>query len=109
MKKYQLPKEFAQKWIKALRSGEYGQIRNKLSSGDGDYCCLGVACKIIGISDAEILEHNDTVICDKWAYNKGIPIELDGDIHGVFTSMNDEKLLTFHEISDWIEANVDLV
>lgn len=34
-----------QKWIDALRSGEYNQGSYKLRSGNG-YCCLGVLCDI---------------------------------------------------------------
>lgn len=44
-------KELAQRWIDALRSGEYTQGRNFLrrpgAAGDPDlYCCLGVLCEI---------------------------------------------------------------
>lgn len=109
MKKYTLPKEFGTKWIEALRSGEYGQVRNKLSGGDGDYCCLGVACKIVNITDEEILWHNHTIICGDWAYDKGIPTELDDDLHVTCTTMNDEDKLSFSEIADWIETNVELI
>ena len=40
-----LPKEFKEKWLSALRSGEYTQAREALWVGNG-YCCLGVACKV---------------------------------------------------------------
>lgn len=50
MKTYQLPKEFAAKWVAALRSGEYKQCDGQLASPNG-YCCLGVACKAVGASD----------------------------------------------------------
>lgn len=47
MKKFKLPKEFAQKWVEALRSGKYRQGKYMLSernnSGVCDNCCLGVA------------------------------------------------------------------
>lgn len=33
--------EIKQKWVAALRSGEYKQIKNSLTNGEG-YCCLGV-------------------------------------------------------------------
>lgn len=33
----------AQKWVEALRSGEFTQTQNYLFDGNG-YCCLGVAC-----------------------------------------------------------------
>lgn len=34
-----------QKWVDALRSGEYVQGRNSLLK-DNTYCCLGVACEV---------------------------------------------------------------
>lgn len=54
-KEYKLPKAFADKWLTALRSGEYKQGQSALhSSKDNTYCCLGVACHLLGI-DNEIL------------------------------------------------------
>lgn len=51
-KKYKLPKEFATKWLLALRSGKYEQ--NKLGAlynyKNNSYCCLGVAASILGCS-----------------------------------------------------------
>jgi hypothetical protein len=37
--------EIAQKWINALRRGEYAQIKRTLKSFSG-FCCLGVLCDI---------------------------------------------------------------
>ena len=36
----------AQKWVDALRSGEYSQARGRLKDRCGNYCCLGVACEL---------------------------------------------------------------
>lgn len=33
------------KWLRALRSGEYKQAQHFLQTDEG-YCCLGVACKL---------------------------------------------------------------
>ena len=38
-------KKQIQKWVLALRSGEYSQTKSKLEDDSG-YCCLGVACDI---------------------------------------------------------------
>ena len=40
-----MKKEIAEKWVKALRSGEYKQTKNVLKDNDG-FCCLGVLCDI---------------------------------------------------------------
>ncbi len=39
------PKEIMQKWIDALRSGSYTQMRGSLRKGDC-FCALGVLCDI---------------------------------------------------------------
>ncbi len=46
-----LPKAFKNKWLKALRSGEFQQgktyLENKLDDDSSSYCCIGVACRIM--------------------------------------------------------------
>lgn len=52
-----LPKQFRRDWINALRSGEYKQGEGVLldfSEEENTFCCLGVACKIIGFDDEDI-------------------------------------------------------
>ena len=39
-------KEQFKKWIVALRSGKYNQIKGRLNDSRG-FCCLGVACDIL--------------------------------------------------------------
>jgi len=67
MKKlYELPREFAEKWLAALRSGEYQQGRgtlvhmrykdNTATVGTPEYCCLGVACRIEGIDPEAMVD-----------------------------------------------------
>lgn len=59
-KSFEMPKEFGEKWIKALRSGEYKQTDGTLVNYDFDeitneitevhgYCCLGVACRVANV------------------------------------------------------------
>lgn len=38
--------EVQQRWVAALRSGEFEQERGWLRSKDGKYCCLGVLCEL---------------------------------------------------------------
>ena len=45
---WELPKKFMKKWTKALRSGNYDQGTGTLLD-DGHFCCLGVACDIVGV------------------------------------------------------------
>jgi len=113
MKEYQLPKEFATKWVEALRSGEYKQGKSQLKSKKG-YCCLGVACKMEGqriFKDKEWIDPELSNGLNK--YPKHIPSLLIGSaadnsfVHEV-SDMNDNGK-TFNEIADWIEENVEFV
>lgn len=57
-KQFRLPKEFGEKWLTALRSGDYEQGETTLviiDETECTYCCLGVAGKIAGF-DNETLE-----------------------------------------------------
>lgn len=111
-KSFQLPKEFAEKWIEALESGEYKQADGTLLKMDYEYnesmdepdydkpitetctyCCLGVAAKI---SDCEIkeIEGNDLLSDDEDFYlKKGIPeilLEIDDlNLVEILTKLND--------------------
>ncbi len=123
-KQYQLPREFAEKWVKALRSGEYKQATTRLMH-NGGYCCLGVGAKVCGADDAELLEADGSSACYLLpSYNCGFPLlkrqtkelipELlfglpaDNEFVKNVATMNDERR-PFPEIADWIEENVEFV
>jgi hypothetical protein len=74
--------EPVQKWIKALRSGEYKQGQKRLCVIDRDksekYCCLGVACELYMKEFPEKLhreEHNINGIVRFHNYFVGEKIE----------------------------------
>ena len=106
--KYRLPKEFAEKWIAALRSGEYKQCRSYLFDGEG-YCCLGVAAEIAG-HDLELGPKDYTLLYDDVFEKVPDEIKDTGLVKNKFaaelTKMNDNGK-TFDEIADWIEKNVE--
>lgn len=114
MFKYQLPKEFATKWIAALRSGEYQQGNGLLRNFKNEYCCLGVACKIQGVSDENLTNKN--LIAKEWLSDEDlakVPRELHGKISsttlcGELATQNDGGE-SFSKIANWIEANVGFV
>jgi len=39
---FTMPKAVKERWLKALRSGEYKQGQGMLRDAEGGYCCLGV-------------------------------------------------------------------
>lgn len=109
-KKYRLPKEFTEKWLKALRSGEYKQGEAKLFNKRNDsYCCLGVACSVAKINPQKFVDWG-------WIHfsfaNEEMPTELveekksDG-LPDELSRMNDQGK-SFIEIADWIQKNVEL-
>lgn len=58
-----MKKEIADKWVEALRSGNYKQGMSALRSKEDEYCCLGVLCEVLGL-EAKISIHNTTYIYD---------------------------------------------
>lgn len=46
-------KEVKQKWVAALRSGDYKQTQNHLQDSNG-YCCLGVLCDLYAQEHEEV-------------------------------------------------------
>jgi len=101
-KKYRLPREFAEKWVAALRSGEYKQSTKNLYN-DAGYCCLGVACKIEGISD-------DAMFGVVYPNIKWVPEHLQyNNLQIECANLNDQQHKSFPEIADWIEQNCEFV
>jgi hypothetical protein len=105
-----LPEDFKKRWIAALRSGEYKQGKHKLHrTEDGSYCCLGVACKISGVSNEVLSQYVYTGIIDT-LYPGLIPkVIVKGFINDVaheLANMNDKEGKSFSEIADYIESNL---
>lgn len=42
-----MKQEWKDKWVAALRSGEYKQGIGHLQTKDGGFCCLGVLCDVV--------------------------------------------------------------
>jgi hypothetical protein len=92
--------EIKEKWVVALRSGDYKQGKGRLRQ-DGNYCCLGVLCDVINPG--------------KWRgdsyygiHDKTTPYEVDKlagltyRIKGILTKANDSGS-SFEEIAKVIE------
>jgi hypothetical protein len=67
--------EIKQKWVDALRSGEYSQSDGKLRSHQG-FCCLGVLCDLYsqepltkGWKFKEAFEEENTQAKDYWYFD----------------------------------------
>ena len=119
--------EWKQKWIDALRSGEYKQgykyLRQTEEDGSISYCCLGVLCDIAGVDWKETdpytisngnayRPHYDGYLSNESLLHPGV-IEMTGVtsdmpfINGIaLSSMNDAMDMTFEEIALEIELNL---
>lgn len=98
-----LDPEFKAKWVAALRSGEYRQGKGWLHN-NGTYCCLGVACKVVGIPNSDLRS------CWIKSYDQtfdSVPKILRGSSGVAYTlgKMNDDYI-SFFQIADYIEANL---
>lgn len=124
MKEFKLPKHFAEKWIKALRSGKYHQTTEILGKVKGDkceYCCLGVAASLQGFEMDVLSENGELIELTKWDDNSdeieyfdlieaGLPDTLfTGELPSLLIEMNDRQNKTFDEIADWVEENVEFI
>lgn len=89
-----------QKWVEALRSGEYKQCRRALhrspigNFNSHSYCCLGVVLKVV---DPETNHPWDYSLLGKKK------IDLSGDQIELCMIMNDDDSYSFKEIADVIE------
>jgi|SRR6516162_4963994 hypothetical protein len=106
--------EIKNKWIKALRSGEYkqgeGVLHNQISN---TYCCLGVLCQITNVPRYEDNVENVEVFGIPEHYSKSyVPSNYANDFGLSFKSQeelakyNDELGWDFNEIADWIEKSL---
>lgn len=116
MEKDKLPKTFKTKWLKALRSGKYIQGESKLCKKEGkeiQYCCLGVACSLVGISDKTLIKSEAGYISS--ASNQNLPIRCinktpkllrsESGIPEKLALMNDDGK-SFKVIANWISKNL---
>jgi hypothetical protein len=107
-------KEIRDKWLAALRSGEYKQTTSVLRrtiSGEPKYCCLGVLCEVAGVPREDI----DTRGISTYDFGEEGSFEGEppADFLGLsawqinqLTCKNDIDGLNFTAIADWIEANI---
>ena len=114
--------ENAQKWVEALRSGEYQQTVGRLHRVEASsvypagWCCLGVACDVFDKANPGVMERN-TAQDVEWfdVYEAaGLPVKVMqwlgvADAMGSYDgnalyAHNDQDRLSFAEIADVIES-----
>lgn len=113
-----MKKELKERWITALRSGDYSQSQGCLQDQYG-WCCLGVLCDIVDSTkwcepdesyEGSVQEYNydfgdDQWLEDmpprKWLENHGLPYAMAKNL----AEQNDSNV-QFIEIAKYIEENV---
>lgn len=107
--------EIKEKWLKALRSNEYQQARGCLrvimNDGKDTFCCLGVLCNEIDKNEWKKCQFGDyPVIYDESYTRLGVKVrklaEIQDDEMFELIKMNDDEMLGFDQIADWIEENL---
>jgi hypothetical protein len=106
--------EIKQKWVAALRSGEYKQTTGHLRDETG-FCCLGVLCDLHAKEnngqweDGHYLSTKDVLpdTVEKWAGVLGPSPEVmeDDDKKSMLSELNDGGM-TFARIADLIEEQL---
>ena len=124
--------EFKDKWIAALRSGEYTQDRGRLKTQFNDietdaatygHCCLGVAAEICDALEFDRKWGGDVWVVKDLARSQAtyngpelellthvpIPSILESSrktdsIYFIAWRLNDEYRWTFEQIADWLET-----
>lgn len=117
MKTIRMSKEKLDKWLAALRGGEYKQIKGDLyDPGSGGYCCLGVLehCLTGEVPDVGMglptkgwLEDNEIeflVRVDEVSNDPVISAEPVGILGSTTAATLNDDGMPFAEIADMIEA-----
>lgn len=112
-------KVIRQKWIDALRSGEYKQGKGRLRNSENEFCCLGVLCDLAAKEGVV----KEVAGFDEFYYDGGsltpppsvkewaesdlecLDIDYTMGVEGHYTELNDDEHgLTFDQIADLIEV-----
>ena len=100
------------KWLAALRSGQYRQTQSWLRRSDG-YCCLGVACELYRQEVGGFWSNASDFVVNRRSSNSHLPVEVaqwlgliqQGGMYegGSLVELNDNGK-SFAEIADIIES-----
>lgn len=107
-----MPKDLKEKWLAALRSGEYKQSQQELGTPERGFCCLGLLQYIVdGKTESDGIR--DELPSSKWCGEHGCDWDLidyqNGNLsldEGCASELNDNGY-TFAEIANLIEQHVE--
>ena len=113
-----MKKDTKEKWVAALRSGEYRQCQGELKDAIGAHCCLGVLLETQGWKENK--SESDKSVFSNYVSPKGVfnmeENELDEYTSEAFglnrqqqvrlMNLNDDKGWSFNLIARWIEDHL---
>lgn len=114
MKTIKMPKELGNKWLRALRSGEYKQCQGRLSKDEG-FCCLGVLESVVdgrvedeGLPSMDWLREHKVEFLTMSGVPSRVPdvIPREKSFWDNIANINDSGK-SFSDIADIIEANME--
>jgi len=104
-----------QKWLSALRSGDYQQTKNYLHTDNG-FCCLGVLCDLYGKEhnvEWELADDGNNYEFQDYPSFLPLPVVEWAGVESYCPSIPGTSLVTlndmgstFNEIADWIEEHL---
>lgn len=105
---FKLNKRLKNKWLKALRSGEYKQGKGSLciynKKGEAHFCCLGVFADVAIKEPWKTVRGSELSVENNTAY---VPINyIPMNVQHSLTNLNDGVSYTFKRIANWIEKNL---
>ncbi len=95
-------KELRDKWVAALRSGEFKQCTGQLEL-NGCYCCLGVLNVVGDLGCDGYSGFLRAYVGSEYTYH---PVSKNQQT--LLSRMNDTDHNSFTEIADWIEQNIEV-
>jgi hypothetical protein len=103
--------EIKEKWVTALRSGEYKQGQDRLKKGD-QFCCLGVLCDLHAKETGRSWAPLKNCAGDEYLRAYTIPpftvckwADYNPAYNDKITTLNDIEKADFNKIADFIEEN----
>lgn len=102
---------FFKEWVAALRSGKYKQGTLWLCNANDEYCCLGIAAKILGAKKFKMGAASHYYFSDEEAISAQIittifPGVISEKYEQTLAAMNDSMECSFDQIADYIEAEI---
>jgi len=110
-----LKKKLLEKWLEALREGDYKQGGEFLRTSENCYCCLGVLADIHPYLKYESNEHEDSLGWYTYSVPQSDPDHnehylptyiLPLEVQRKLGEMNDSGRYDFSQMADFIEENI---